>query len=91
MRAGALVAILAAMLAIAAAPADWRAPFVLQPGSGLFAQYGYYPDHTRSVPRSIPAVVPAFAVVLREEAACGPGRAWVAGDRGTLMTTDDGA
>jgi len=58
LRAAALVAILAVVLAVAvaaapaarAAPADWRAPFVLQPGSGLFAQYGYDPDHTRNVP-----------------------------------------
>ena len=55
--AGALVAILAVVLVIAAAApaaraaaADWRAPFVLDPGSGLFAQYGYYPDYTRNVP-----------------------------------------
>src|SRR5665648_520335 len=55
--AGALVAILAVVLAIAAAApaaraaaADWRAPFVLEPGRGLFEQYGYYPDHTRNVP-----------------------------------------
>jgi len=58
LRAGALVAVLAVVLAVAAvaapaaraAVADWRAPFVLQPGSGLFAQYGYDPDHTRNVP-----------------------------------------
>ena len=52
-----LVAVLAAVLAIAAAApaagaaaADWRAPFLLEPGNGLFAQYGYAPDHTRNVP-----------------------------------------
>ena len=56
LRAGALVAILAVVLAVVVAPAasaapeGWRAPFVLQPGSGLFAQYGYDPDHTRNVP-----------------------------------------
>ena len=58
LRTGALVAVVVTVLAVAAlaaplvraAPADWRAPFILQPGSGLFAQYGYAPDHTRNVP-----------------------------------------
>jgi photosystem II stability/assembly factor-like uncharacterized protein len=55
LRAGVLVAILAVVLVVvapaaSAAPEGWRAPFVLQPGSGLFAQYGYAPDHTRNVP-----------------------------------------
>ena len=57
-RVGALVVLLAVVLAVAAAiapaaragSADWRAPFVLQPGSGLFAQYGYEPGYTRNVP-----------------------------------------
>src|SRR5665647_2077851 len=56
--AGALVAFLAVVLIAASAaapaaragPADWRAPFVLQLGSGLFAQYGYAPAYTRNVP-----------------------------------------
>src|SRR5665647_1328500 len=43
-------ALLAAAPAARAAAADWRAPFVLEPGRGLFEQYGYYPDHTRNVP-----------------------------------------
>jgi photosystem II stability/assembly factor-like uncharacterized protein len=58
LRAGALTVVLAAawLATAAAAPpagaagADWRAPFLLEPGIGLFEQYGYAPAYTRHVP-----------------------------------------
>ena len=53
-----VVLILGALLALSATVASeaqagssqWRSPFLLEDGPGLYGQYGYLPDYTRHVP-----------------------------------------